>query len=80
MIRLFETDKGTQIKELRRGTEQTIINHLAFDQDSKLLTCCSAKAKIHIFNIASEGKKSYFSAFSSIVSIAGSEWSFAQFS
>jgi hypothetical protein len=41
------------------------------------LTCCSAKAKIHIFKVADENTKSYFSSFSSLVSVAGSEWSFA---
>ena len=53
------------------------------------MTCASDKGTIHIFKVAhlkgdansgaSGNTKSYFSALSSMVSYAGSEWSFAQF-
>ena len=52
------------------------------------MTCASDKGTIHIFKVAhlsgnangnSGNTKSYFSALSSVVSYAGSEWSFAQF-
>lgn len=65
-----------------------MICDLAFDMQSKYLTCSSDKGTIHIFKVnhfleqgaqASGNTKSYFSALSSMVSYAGSEWSFAQF-
>jgi hypothetical protein len=43
------------------------------------LTCCSDKQKLHIFRLKEPGAKSYFRAFSSVVSIAGDEWSFAHY-
>lgn len=72
--------------ELRRGSTPCAITYLAFDVKSEFLTCCSNKAKIHLFKVPNaDGKadagntKSYFSAMSSLVSFAGSEWSFCQF-
>ena len=59
-----------------------MIHDLSFDQESKYITCCSDRAKVHIFkvpvdNAVTGNTKSYFSALSSFVSLAGSEWSFA---
>ena len=73
---------------MRRGSTPTHICDLSFDLQSKYLSCSSDKGTIHIFKVAhflqggannSGNTKSYFSAFSSMVSFAGSEWSFAQF-
>lgn len=81
---MFNTRTGEQISELRRGTVPTAINDLQFDQESKWLSCCSDRGKVHIFKVPSDKGKvvnttSYFSALSYVVSFAGSEWSFAQF-
>ena len=101
MIRIFNTDSGEKLQELRRGSESASIKHLTFEWDTgSYLSCTSDKNTIHIFKCppvkeittmqesagvatTEEQKggntKSYFSALSSMVSIAGSEWSFAQF-
>ena len=94
MIRLFNTETGEQISELRRGSESAIIRHLSFEPEKgAYISCTSDKNTIHIFKAPVIGSKSdqnsqdasqsgntksYFSALSSMVSIAGSEWSFAQ--
>ena len=77
--------------ELRRGSTPTQICDLSFDLENKYLTCSSDKGTIHIFKVAhlldgsqsnqatSGNTKSMFSALRSMVSYAGSEWSFAQF-
>ncbi len=71
--------------ELRRGSTPSTITHLSFDKESTYLSCCSAKAKIHLFKTSLDSSqsagntKSYFAALSTFVSFAGSEWSFAQF-
>lgn len=84
LIRIFDTKNGEKRGELRRGTVPTVIHDLNFDQESLFLTCCSDRAKVHIFKVpqaeAPGGNvTSYFSMLSSVVSLAGSEWSFAQF-
>ena len=87
MVRIFNPTTGEKLGEFRRGTTPTQISDLSFDIESKYLTCTSDKGTIHIFktghllnaNSASGNTKSYFSGLSSLVSFAGSEWSFAQF-
>ena len=71
------------IEEFRRGKQPTTITSLSFDEESKYLICASIKESVHIFKVpAKQGEdagntKSYFSMLSSIISIAGDEWSFA---
>ena len=102
LIRLFNTQSGEKISEVRRGSDTALIKHLSFEWDTgSYLACCSDKSTIHIFKTppmsssasgndyeAEEAKsastvnnsgnvRSYFSALSSVVSFAGSEWSFA---
>lgn len=87
MIRIFDPKEGRQLGELRRGSTPTQICDLAFDIESKYLTCSSDKGTIHIFkvghflegNTATGNTKSYFNVLSRMVTYAGSEWSFAQF-
>ena len=50
LIRLFNTQSGEKVSEVRRGSEQALIKHLAFDWDTgSFLSCCSDKNTIHIF-------------------------------
>ena len=86
MIRIFNPTTGLKLTEFRRGTTPSAINDLSFDTQSKYLTCTSDKGTIHIFKTghllsqgASGNTKSNFQLLSSVVPIAGSEWSFAQF-
>jgi len=63
------------------------VSDLAFDNLSQFLVCTSDKGTIHVFKVGhflnknkeTGNTKSYFSALSSMVTYAGSEWSFAQF-
>ena len=50
LIRLFNTDTGEKMHELRRGSESAVIKHISFEWDTSAhLTCCSDKQTIHIF-------------------------------
>merc|ERR1712110_1226225 len=85
LIRIFDPRTTNKLGEFRRGTTPTTICHLAFDTENKYLTCTSDKGTIHIFKVghfqdgangqtSSGNTRSYFSALSSMVSYAGSEW------
>ena len=52
LIRVFETDTGKKLKELRRGADKAIINSIAFDNGNKLLACTSEKGTVHVFNLS----------------------------
>ncbi|MCQ2818257.1 MAG: hypothetical protein MJ252_13400 [archaeon] len=54
LIRIFNTDNGKLLQELRRGTEKAEIYSLAFDPSGKFLACSSDRKTIHIF-ILNEG-------------------------
>ena len=85
LIRTFDTVKGEQLQELRRGSNPCTIQFISFDKEARSLCVCSDKPKIHIFHLKSEEKaesqntKSYFSMMSSVISVAGSEGSAMQF-
>lgn len=51
VIRIFKTDNGQQLQELRRGTDKTNINAITFDLVSGWLSCSSQKGTIHIFGV-----------------------------
>ena len=57
------------VKELRRGTDQAIINWICFSIDSKYILCRSKKGTIHVFytdyneNRINNNKKTYISDF-----------------
>lgn len=90
LIRLWDTETGNKIKELRRGSEIVPIHCLAFSFDSTLLACTSNRGTIHIFNIKTDVnnyiKENSKSSFSFITLISSyfptyfdSEWSFIQY-
>ena len=54
LIRVFSTEDGKQIKELRRGKDHADIQSIAFDPSSRLLACFSDKGTVHIFSIGSK--------------------------
>ena len=57
MIRIYKSDEGSFIQELRRGAEKAEIYSLAFDVNSKFLACCSDRGTVHIFSLSSVNKK-----------------------
>ena len=54
MIRIFDTETGTRLQEVRRGTDQAEVFCISFDPVSKYLACSSDKGTIHIFAIRSD--------------------------
>ena len=51
MIRIWDTENGTQVQELRRGADPADVYCLSFDPSSKYVSCSSDKGTIHIFAI-----------------------------
>lgn len=52
LIRLFSTEDGTPLQEVRRGTDKAEIYSIAFDKMSHWIACSSDKGTIHIFTVA----------------------------
>lgn len=57
IIRVFETETGSQLQELRRGTERAILCSLAFSLDCSLLAITSDKSTVHVFTIEADTKR-----------------------
>lgn len=53
LIRVFDTNRGILLQELRRGAERVEIYELSFDRYSRFLACSSSKGTIHIFSLRS---------------------------
>lgn len=51
LIRIFETENGTLLQELRRGSDETHINSITFSLNNQFLCCCSEKETVHIFAV-----------------------------
>jgi WD40 repeat protein len=54
LIRIFDTETGTRLQEVRRGTDQAEVFCISFDPVSKYIACSSDKGTIHIFAIRSD--------------------------
>ena len=52
LIRLFSTEDGSALQEVRRGSDKAEIFSIAFDKFSKWIACSSDKGTIHIFTVA----------------------------
>jgi len=91
IVRIFDTQTGTNLQEVRRGIDKAEIYSLAFNNNSQWLACSSDKGTVHVYRMklaesgseASESKsnpKSSLSFFARVLpSYIGSEWSFAHF-
>lgn len=51
LIRLYRTDTGEFLHEVRRGSDKAEIYSVCFNSNSKLLACSSDKGTIHIFSL-----------------------------
>lgn len=51
IIRIYNTEKGEQLQELRRGSEYAQIYSIAFDPSGLFLACSSDSGTIHIFGL-----------------------------
>jgi WD40 repeat protein len=85
LLRVFNTQSGEQINELRRGADQAVITDICIDPNNNNIACASDKGTIHIFSASATNdgektnKKSAWSALAGAVGYLGSNWSFAQF-
>jgi WD40 repeat protein len=85
LIRIFDTNSGRQIQEVRRGVDRATIYSLSFSHDSKFFVTSSDKGTIHIFGVKDgkngdkDGKDvtNRKSKMSILGGYFGSEWSFA---
>jgi WD40 repeat protein len=57
LIRIFKTDDGTFLQELRRGKEKADINSICFHPNSKLVSSSSDRGTIHIWSLGNSMKK-----------------------
>ncbi len=54
VIRVFRTEDGKLIQELRRGNDTCTIQCINFDPVTKWLSCTSEKGTVHVFAINKE--------------------------
>lgn len=57
LIRIFDTQTGEQLRELRRGVDRAQVYCIAFDPQSRFVACTSDKGTAHIFSIAADDEK-----------------------
>jgi WD repeat-containing protein 45 len=50
-VRIFSTDTGNALQELRRGREKAEIHSICFDLKGGWLACSSDRSTIHIFTV-----------------------------
>eukprot|EP01027_Heterolobosea_sp_BB2_P027292 GEZU01042607.1.p1 GENE.GEZU01042607.1~~GEZU01042607.1.p1 ORF type:complete len:357 (+),score=81.98 GEZU01042607.1:142-1212(+) len=90
LIRIFDTETGDKLQEVRRGADRAEIYSIAFSHNSQLIAVSSDKGTIHIFSISGKSdsqseeaianRKSKMSVLGSVLpSYFNSEWSFAWF-
>ena len=51
LIRLFRSDTGDRLQELRRGSDKAEIFNLSIDLQSNWIACTSDKGTVHVFSI-----------------------------
>jgi WD40 repeat protein len=51
IIKIFSTDGGEVVQELKRGNSKAEINGILFHPTQYILACTSSKTSIHIFEI-----------------------------
>ena len=87
LIRIFDTETGDQLREVRRGTSSADIFSIAFSNDSKYLCACSDHGTVHLFFVGSkedaevQNRTSSWSFVTYVVDVRliSSEWSFAEY-
>lgn len=81
LLRLFNTQTGANLTEVRRGADQAVITDVSIDPSNTYVSCSSDKGTIHVFKIGDsedvQNKKSKLSMMGGISSYFGSEWSFS---
>lgn len=57
LIRIFNSQTGDMLQEVRRGSERATIYSISFNPLSQLIACSSDRGTIHIFSLAGALKK-----------------------
>lgn len=52
IIRIFDTDNGNLLQEVRRGKEKAHIRCICFEPDLKFIACSSNRGTIHIWSLS----------------------------
>lgn len=78
LIRVFDTENGKKVAELRRGSNQATIYCINFNHQSTMLVVSSDHGTIHVFNL--EEPKPRESSLPIIPKYFSSQWSFCKFS
>jgi WD repeat-containing protein 45 len=76
IIRIFDSDTGLVLQELRRGLDKADIYCLCFNLASEWLAVTSDKGTVHLYTLKKPNNKSSLSFLGGYFQ---SEWSFAQF-
>lgn len=84
VIRVYSSQTGKLVKELRRGTKPVNMYSIGISKDNKYLCCYSSSGTVHLFGLASDGQRgnSYSSMY--MLSYVGlnylaSEWSMSEY-
>ena len=56
IIRIFDTNNGSLLKEVRRGKEKALIKYICFDESNILMAASSTRGTVHIWSVASNLK------------------------
>eukprot|EP00045_Choanoeca_perplexa_P002678 m.25919 g.25919 ORF g.25919 m.25919 type:complete len:346 (+) comp11644_c0_seq1:82-1119(+) len=82
LIRVFDTNTGQKLHEVRRGTERATVLCISFDAESKRLCCSSDHGTIHVFDLQDQEAAAASSLLpqSLLPKYFSSQWSFAKFS
>ncbi|KAI5008800.1 hypothetical protein ZWY2020_009848 [Hordeum vulgare] len=56
LVRIFSTNDGTMVQELRRGIDRADIHCIAFSPDSRWLAVSSDKGTVHVFPVVGVDK------------------------
>lgn len=78
LIRIFDTENGSKVSELRRGSNQASIYCINFNHQSTMLVVSSDHGTIHVFNL--EENKHKDASLPLIPKYFSSQWSFVKYS
>ncbi|XP_030376175.1 WD repeat domain phosphoinositide-interacting protein 3 isoform X2 [Scaptodrosophila lebanonensis] len=78
LIRIFDTENGKKVSELRRGSNHANIFCINFNHQSTMVVVASDHGTIHVFNL--EDNKQRESSLPIIPKYLLSQWSFVKFS
>jgi WD40 repeat protein len=56
IIRVFETDTGKLMQEVRRGKEKAQIRCICFDQNNRFIAASSSRGTVHIWSLSTANK------------------------